>query len=93
MICEATRILAVKEEPSLITELILHLSLVSFLLPVSSSLAAGCGCVSVCVCVGGYGSSECGSVLTALSRIEELDFDHEAGDVTARVRSKCFACA
>lgn len=51
LICEATRILAVKEEPSLITELILHLSLVSFLPPVSSSLAAGCRCVCVCVSV------------------------------------------
>lgn len=51
LICETTRILAVKEDPSLITELILHLSLVSFLLPVSSSLAAGCGCVCVSVSV------------------------------------------
>lgn len=43
------------------------------------------------MCVGGYGSSECGGVL-ALSRIEELDFDHKASDVTARARNMCFTC-
>ncbi len=45
----------------------------------------------VCV-IAGYDSVECGSVLAALSRIEELDFDHKAGDVTARARNMCFTC-
>lgn len=41
-------------------------------------------CNSVCECAGGCGSTERGCAFTALSRIEELDFDHEASDVTAR---------
>lgn len=36
------------------------------------------------VYICGYGSSKCGSVLAALSRIEELDFGHAVGDVTPR---------
>lgn len=44
------------------------------------------------MCVGGCGSSECAGVLAALSRIEELDFDHKACDVTARARNMCFTC-
>lgn len=76
----------------LITEIIPHLRLDSFSSSASAAAAAAavfsaraCVCVYyVCECAGGCGSSECGSVLTALSRIEELDFDHEAGDVTAR---------
>lgn len=77
----------------LITEIIPHLRLDSFSSSASAAAAAvaavfsarACLCVYyVCECAGGCGSSECGSVFTALSRIEELDFDHEAGDVTAR---------
>lgn len=80
----------------LITEIIPHLRLDSFSSSASAAAVAAvfsaraCVCVyCVCECAGGCGSSECGSVLTALSRIEELDFDHEAGDVTAR--SMCFS--
>lgn len=42
--------------------------------------------------VASYSSSKYDSVLTALSRIEELDFDHEAGDVAVRARNVCVTC-
>lgn len=47
----------------------------------------------VCACAGGCGSCERGGVLAALSRIEELDFEHKAGDVTASARNMCFTRA
>lgn len=87
LICEARRIPAVKVEPSLITLIILHLPLASRLrlLAVSASSLPSAS-------VAGYSSCERSSVLEAPSRIEELDFDHEAGDVTARATNMCYSC-
>lgn len=72
LICEAWSILAVRDVLSLITEIILHVF--------SSTASLLAECVSAVTVV-------CGSVLAALSRIEELDFAHEVGDVTPRVFS------
>lgn len=54
----------------------------------SSSTSLVFSLPSVCVLLVAVATS----VLAALSRIEELDFDHKAGDVTARARNMCFTC-
>lgn len=69
--------MAVKDVLSLIPEIILHPY--SFLLLPVFLLSEY---------ISGYGSSKCGSVLAALSRIEELDFGHEVCDVTTRARAR-----
>lgn len=73
LICEAWSTLAVKNVWSLIAEIILHL----FLFSSTASLAE----------VYVSGGPKCGSVLAALSRMEELDFGHKGGDVTTRARA------